>query len=221
MKKSALRFTWRHFDARRTKDARGDASILVQNPVSLSAPAGSTRWDHVYAIASSALRPFPVKSISERLKEHISIRGCVFYGHVGDQIQKIMMNYPTLRWWMEADGLVIAEPADEIGPLDPFDRFAGELVSAKWKQNKLLPDDFLGIARQLDGRGFVLKQNLQPAQWKPIAEHNMKFAQNAIRTFEAAARNAKFSRSIRRRLYVARDRYKNAQLPITPIEYEY
>jgi len=65
------------------------------------------------------------------LKEPLYVRGCVYFGQAGGQIQKIMMNYPTLRWWMEADGLVIDEPTAEIGPLDSFDRFAGELVSSK------------------------------------------------------------------------------------------
>jgi hypothetical protein len=69
---------WRQFDARRTKDARGDVNILVQNPVSLSATAGSTHWDHVHAIARSAGRPFSVKSVCERLKEVPFIRGCVY-----------------------------------------------------------------------------------------------------------------------------------------------
>jgi len=212
---------WRHFDARRTIGARGDASILVQNPVGLTAEAGSTHWDHVHVIASSALRPFKVKSVSGRLKEPILVRGCVYFGHAGDQIQKIMMNYPTLRWWMDADGLVIAEPAAELGQLDSFDRFAGELVALKSKQNRLYADDLLIIAKQVDASGSGLKQCLQPAQWKPIAEHNQKFARNAIRTFEAAASNAKFTRSIRRRLYVARDRYEKAKRPVTPIEFEY
>jgi hypothetical protein len=132
-----------------------------------------------------------------------------------------MMNYPTLRWWMDADGLVIAEPSAELGPLDPFDHFAGELVALKWKQNRLSADDFLDIAKQVDARGFELKQCLQPAQWKPIAEHNQKFARNAVRTFEVAASNAKFTRNIRRRLYVARDRYEKARQPVMPIEFEY
>jgi hypothetical protein len=212
---------WRHFDAHRTKDARGDAGMLVQNPVNLSAEAGSTHWDHVYAIASSALRPFKVKSVSERLKELIFVSGRVYFGHAGDQIQKIMMNYPTLRWWMDADGLVIAEPAAELGPLDPFDRFVGELVALKWKQNRLCTDDFLEITKQVDAKGFELKPCLQPAQWKLIAEYNQKFARNAIRTFEAAASNAKFTRSIRRRLYVARDRYEKVKRLVAPIEFGY
>jgi len=212
---------WRHFDTRRTKDLRGDANILVQNHVSLTATAGSTHWDHVYAIASSAPRPFPVKSVSERLKEPIFARGCVYFGHAGDQIHKIMMNYPTLRWWMDADGLVIAEPAAELGPLDPFDRFAGELVALKWKRNRLSADDLVDIAKQVDGKGFKLNQCLQPAQWSPIADHNQKFARNPIQTFEAAASNAKFTRNIRRRLYVARNRYEKAKQPVTPTEFEY
>lgn len=212
---------WRHFDAQRTKTAGGDANCLVQNLVSLCMPPDSTHWDHVYAIANGAYQPFKVKFVAERLKEHHAIRGRPFFGHAGDKIQEILLNYPTLRWWMEADGLVIDEPVAEVGRLEEFDRFAGELVTAKWTGERLAEHDFIDIAKRLDERGFALNACLQRAQWKPIAVHNQKFAQKAIKTFEAAAKDRRFSRSIRRRLYLARNRYRKAQRPVDPIYVEY
>jgi len=208
---------WPHFDVQRTKAAGGDANCLVQNHVSVSMPAGSTHWDHVYAIAKTAYQPFKVKFVAERLKESQFVRGRACFGNAGNEIQNIVMNYPTLRWWMEADGLVIDEPAAEVGPLKDFDRFAGELVAATWAEGHLAEQDFIAIAKQLDEKGFVLKACLQPAQWKLIAEHNQKYARGAIKTFEAAAIHPRFSRAIRRRLYLARDRYLNAQRPVEPI----
>jgi hypothetical protein len=184
-------------------------------------PSGSTHWDHVHAIANGALRPFQVKFVSERLKEDRSIRGRVYFGHAGDQIQQILMNYPTLRWWMEAGGLVIDEPAAEMGPLDLFDSSAGELVISKWTEKGLPLAELVEIAKQLDAKGFELKACLQPAQWKPISDHNQKFARKAIRTFEAAAQDKRFVRGIRKRLYLSRDRYRKAQRPVQPILFEF
>lgn len=148
------------------------------------------------------------------------MRWCVYFGHAGNQIENIMMNYPTLRFWMEADGLVIDEPAAEMGPLNSFDSFAGGLVLAKWTAKGLFSDDLLEIARQLDSKDFRLKDCLQAAQWEPISAHNQKLARNAVRTFEGAAQDHRFVRSIRRRLYLARDRYRKAQRPVEPILYE-
>ena len=213
--------SWKHFDAQRTKAMRGETNCLLEGHVSLSMPSNSTHWDHIHAIADQCGRPFKVKFVSDRLKDHRAIRGRVFFGYAGNQIQQIMVNYPTLRWWMEADGLVIDEPSGEIGALEEFDRVAGELVISKWTDKRLSKDDFITIAKQLDEKGYKLSSNLQKAQWEPIAAYNQKYARKAIRTFEAAANDARFARSIRRRLYLARDRYRKAIRPVTPIYVEY
>jgi len=207
MKTKKLTSDWIHFDVYQTAAARGDARILLQNQVSLSVLANSSHWEHIYAIAKSASIPFAVKQVDDRLRAFSFPRGMTYFGNAGDQIQEIVGNYATLRWWMEAEGLVIAEPVVYFGTLVPFDFFAGELVSSRWIQNRLSRADLIGIAQQLDAQSFELKQCLQPSQWKPIAEYNQKFSRNPIRTFQEAASNKKFTRSVRRRLYLARERY--------------
>ena len=53
-----------HFDARRTKDARGDVVVLHEGVVSLSIPAGSTDFDSLMKFSSSSSKPFPIKYLS-------------------------------------------------------------------------------------------------------------------------------------------------------------
>jgi hypothetical protein len=217
-KAAALRSIWPHFDAERSIKAPEYVRSLERNPVSISLPEDSSHWDAVHAIAGHANCPLPVKHVSDVLKEARAIRGLSCFGHVGDQIQKILDNYPTLRWWMEPDGLVIDEPKVALTHLLSFDRFAGELVHSSWTNGRLPKGSLMAIARELDAMKFKLSDCLQPAQWAPIAKYNQKHASNAIRTFEAAARHNKFGRHVRRRLYLARDRYRNAQRPVAPIE---
>jgi len=206
-----------HFDARRTKDAHGDMGILQGNFVSLTLPAGSTRFDHLMEMSRSSHRPFPIKFLSEKLKEGQFIRGHVYFGKLGRQIEGILLNYPHLRWWLDKDGIVVDEPPFELGPLSDFDRIAGPLFIEHWKNDELSASSLESIASTLDAEGFQLKDNLQPAQWKPISEYNQKHSRVAIRTFAGAVRRPQFARSVRRRLYLARDRYKKALRPAEPI----
>jgi len=221
MAKTQKQDYWNRFDALRTKSAQGDVGVLRMNPVSLSVPASSNHFDHIIEISRSASKPFPIKSLSERLKARRSPRSSGYFGHVGDNIDQIVANYPTLRWWIAADGLVVAEISSELGPLSDFDRCAGSMTVEHMKNGRLDKASLLIIAEQLDARGFVLKKDLQPAQWRPIAEYNQKHSRTPIRTFAKAVNNPKFSRGVRRRLYVARDRYKMAHRPAEPIDEGY
>jgi hypothetical protein len=218
MAKTQKQDYWNRFDALRTSGARGDVDVLRVNPVNLSVPASSSHFDHIIEISRSASTPFPIKSLSEKLNAHRSPRGRGYFGHVGDIIEQLMTNYPTLRWWIEADGLVVDEISSELGPLSAFDLHAGSMAVEHIKNGRLDKDSLLIIAEQLDARGFLLKENLQPAQWRPIAEYNQKHSRTPIRTFAKAVNNPKFSRGVRRRLYVARDRYKMAHRPAEPID---
>jgi len=207
----------RHFDAKRTKNAHGNMRILQGNFVSLTLPAGSTHFDHLMEMSRSSLRPFPIKFLSEKLKEGQFIRGHVYFGKLGRQIEEILLNYPRLRWWLDKDGLVVDEPPFELGPLSDFDRIAGPLFVEHWKDGELSTSSLKLIASRLDEEGFQLKDNLQPAQWKPISEYNQKHSRVAIKTFAGAVRRPQFATSVRRRLYLARDRYKKALRPVEPI----
>src|SRR3974390_1014734 len=96
----------RHFDIRRTKDARGNVGTIRGNAVNLTMPAASTDFDTLMEISRSAQKPFPVKLLSEKLREKKYIRGRVFFGSVVKVIATILLDYPLLRWWIEQDGLV-------------------------------------------------------------------------------------------------------------------
>jgi hypothetical protein len=212
-----MEYYGQHFDARRTKETNGDMGVLHGNVISLTMESGSTHFDDLMEISRSSYKPFPVKSLAGKLKEQQSIRGRVYFGHVGDVIQGILLNYPYLRWWMEKDGLVVDEARSEMGPLSDFDRIAGPLVLEHMTGDKLSASALASIAAKLDAEGFQLKQNLQPAQWKPISDYNQKYSKLAIKTFSDAVGRPQFVRSVRRRLYLARDRYKKALRPAEPI----
>jgi hypothetical protein len=46
-------------------------------------------------------KPFPIKYLSEKLKELQFPKGKTYFGNPVDMIQQILLNYPYLRWWME------------------------------------------------------------------------------------------------------------------------
>lgn len=207
----------RHFDKQRTKDAHGDMNLVLGNIVNVTMPAGSTHYEALVEFGRSSMKPFPIKFLSEKLKEYKSIRGATHFGRLGISIETILGNYPYLRWWMEKDGLVVDEARSELGPLSDFDRIAGLLVIEHTKDDKLSADALASIAAKLDAEGLKLKENLQQAQWKPILEFNQKHSRAAIKTFVDAVGRPQFARSVRRRLYVARDRYKKALRPAEPI----
>jgi hypothetical protein len=217
MVRGPLEYYGQHFDARRTKDAHGDMGVLHGNFVNLSMPVNSTHFDHLMEIGRSSNTPFPIKFLSDKLKELRYPRGRPYFGKTVDVIRGILLNYPYLRWWMEEDGLVVDEVSAELGPLSDFDRIAGALVVERLKNGKLSTTSLESIASKLDAEGFQLKRDLQPAQWKPISEYNQKHSRTPIKSFCAVVRRPQFVRILRRRLYVARDRYKKALRPAEPI----
>jgi len=192
------------------RESLGNVGVLRNSRVSLTMPAGSSHREHVERIAREASQPFPIASISKLLDEKRSSRGTVYLGDAGHQIDLILRNYPRMRWWMSKDGLVIDVVPDDAGQLSEFDRKAGKLVCDGMQNGKLSKDALDKIAAELDDMGFPLLDNLQPAQRKPIAAFNQKHARSAVKTFAAAALNPKFTRLVRRRLYVSRDRYRTA-----------
>jgi hypothetical protein len=217
MPEKQAQFYGRHFDAQRTKDSRGDVGLLSGNVVNVTMPSGSTDWDSLMEFGRSARRPFRAKSLNEKLKEIPYTRGRVFSGSLANAIETVLQNYPLLRWWLEEDGLVVDEARSELGPLSEFNRLAGALVVKHSEDGKLSAQALELIARTLDKSGLKLKDNLQPKQWKGISDFNQKYSKSPIRTFAAAVGRPQFSRSVRRRLYVARDHYKSALRPAEPI----
>ena len=209
---------WPHFDLKRSKEARGDLSLLADNPVSASLPPGSTHFDLFHAMAKAASRPIRIKSLHASLKDSAAPRGRTVFGHIGNEIEKIMANYPSLRWWMEEKGLVVGDARNGLDQISRFDRIAGALVAEHWNAGRLKKESLVQIAEELDREGFQLRDNLQPAQWKLIANHHQKIRRQAIRSFSDGVKDRRFAGAVRRRLYVACDRYEKALEPAEPIE---
>lgn len=209
-KASVQILSWGRFDEKRTRDTGGNPAILHRNLVSISIAAGSSHYEEVEQIASAANEPVPVASISKLLDGKRSLRGTVYLGDVGSEIDKIVRNYAGMRWWMEKNGLVIDVAPHNANSLSEFDRMAGKLAYDGTVDGKLSTAVVSKIAAELDAAGFLLLENLQPAQRKTVCEFNQKYARSAVKTFAAAAVHKRFSRTVRRRLYVARDRYKAA-----------
>jgi hypothetical protein len=97
------------FDEKRTKEGRGDINVLLENNVNLSNVAGSSHFDDLIELGRSAKPPLKIKHLSPNLKEPQFPRGRGYFGSLIGQIQKILLNHPELRWWMESDGLVVNE----------------------------------------------------------------------------------------------------------------
>lgn len=203
---------WERFDAKRTHGAGGSPDFMLDAYVSLTMQAGSSHREDLEEIARTSSQPFPIASLSNALNERRSLRGRVYFGELGRQIDKIVCNYPGMRWWMRQDGLVVDVVVPETAPLAEFDREAGKLTWERTVNGKVSKEAILEIATLLDTAGFGLSLNLQKAQWTPIATFNQKHARAAVKTFVAAASHPQFIRMVRRRLYVARDRYREAYL---------
>jgi hypothetical protein len=108
---------------------------------------------------------------------------------------------------MTAEGLVIDEVPPELDCLSEFERMGGSLVdgqsriSKKWLQE---------IAEKLDSAGINLKDQLQPKEREMIAAENRKRKTRAIHSFSSAIADPRFVRMVRRALYRAREKYKEA-----------
>jgi hypothetical protein len=187
------------------------AWILDCNHASISLPAGSTARDVVQEIARKAHPPIPIESVSDELLSTGFIRGAVFFGYAGDLLDEIANGYPNMYWWISDTGLNMRILPPEIPELSSFDELAGSLTTQYWRDGRLSQRALYEIAKALDEASFALKDELQPTQWQPIAQYNQKFARDAIKSFEKAARRPLFVRSIRRRLYLARERFQRAQ----------
>lgn len=138
------------------------------------------------------------------------MRGKSVFGLVGDKIDQIAANFEDMRWWISKDGLNMAVVSPLAAKLSRFDDFAGKLYVNSSKNGKLSKECLVAIAKEVDLAGFALKEELQPAQWKPIAEFNQRNPRQPIKTFEKACIHRVSGRAVRRRLYVARERYIKA-----------
>jgi hypothetical protein len=207
---------WSRFDFIRTKESGGDRGLLLNNLASISVPAPCTHRDVVEAIATRSQLPIKIASLSEELNRTALIRGKSIFGLAGDAIDKITVQYEGMRWWISKEGLNIAIVPPTVPPLSRFDRLAGKLYVDKSKNGALSKELLMAIATKLDTAQFSLKRELQRAQWKTIALHNQTYSDRPIKTFKKACQPM-FARYVRKRLYLARDRYLKAYPPVIPL----
>ncbi len=121
-----------------------------------------------------------------------------------------------MYWWITDKGLIMTRIASD-SEISAFDLFAGQLADQHFQDGRLHKDFLLTIAKALDQREFTLKDHLQPGRWKKIAIFNDEHPKAAIKSFEKAAQHAQFTQGVRRRLYVARDRFQDLMRIHSPI----
>lgn len=203
---------WRCFSYERS--SKLGRALLENNFVSLRMPRGSTFREAVEEIAKKAHKPIPIESLSDQLNMFHSIRGGVYFGTLGNILDRIASNYDNMLWWVSDNGLNMAAVPPDAVRLSPFDELAGRLTTTNWKDGKLSLDALHEIAHALDEAGFSLLDQLQPASRKRIAQHNQKYSKKAIKTFHQAVCDQRFVYAIRRRMYIARQKFESAYSPI-------
>jgi hypothetical protein len=201
---------WEHFNSEKTPRKSDSRGLLLGTFVSLSAPAHCTPRDIVEQILMQSQDRILIESLSDDLNGPVYPRGRAVFGFLGSCLDKIAGGYPNMQWWVSEKGLNMAVVTPEAAQISNFNKLTGELCVSKEKNGKLSADAVLAIAKAIDESKFTLDKELQPAQWKPIAEYNRKYSKRAIKTFEQATTNTKFVRCVRRRLYAARDKYRKA-----------
>ena len=206
---------WNRFDSVRTKETRGAHKLVLNNHLSLTVPAPCTHRDVVEKITSQSQEPIAIQSLADVLSQTELERGKVIFGFAGDKIDQIAANYEGMHWWVSEEGLNMAIVSPAVAKLTRFDKFAGKLYIDQSKDGKLSKMVLMVIAEKLDVAKFTLKEELQPAQWNLIAGYNQRNPRQPINTFEKACIHRLFSRSVRRRLYVARERYIKANFPVS------
>jgi hypothetical protein len=210
-RKSKRKSSWQRFDLERTNQTSGDVNFWRNTLVSLVIPPNSTPRHALEHIASKLQPPLPIEVIHSDLNKIRFPRGKTIFGLALDEIDTIAANYEGMVWWVSKRGLNV----DLVSPLQPrlsdFDELAGRLCAEGSNGRRISKKLLLSIATQLDDAGFSLKDTLQRAQRLRISQHNQQYSKATIKTFVAACSHPRFSYQIRRRLYVARDRYMKAR----------
>jgi hypothetical protein len=199
-----------------TTDVAG--AWLADNFVHRSVPGPVTHYNLIKIICGSALRPIPVISICDELHAISLPRGYTLSKLAGDHIDRIVSHYDQVVWWITDDGLHVELSALKtmVHKLSPFDKVAGPLVIANWEEvsskgkTHLPAEALMLIAIELDRSGLTVLDNLQPAQRDALGSHNQRAGKKTDKSFEETIQNKRFVRFVRRRLYVARERYQMA-----------
>jgi hypothetical protein len=201
------------FSHERSTKAANSRYLLDGNLVSLTIPRSSTHRHLVEEIAKRAQIKIPIEFLCDELSSTILVRGKVCFGYVGNLLDAIAQDYDGMIWWISDQGLNMAIAAPDRMLISSFDDLAGRLTAARWRGGRLSKEALNEIAKALDQASFSLREHLQPAQWKQIAQHNQLHPRAPIKTFEEAIHRRQFARAVRRRLYVARQAHEKAHSP--------
>lgn len=209
------RVLWNRFDSIRSNETGGDQHLLLDSFVSSSVPALSTYRDLVEKMVRQSTKPIPIASLPCDLSQKKLIRGKVVFGLIGDEIDKIALAFDNVRWWISKEGLNMALVPPEVAKLSQFDELVGKLYCEASEDGELSKEVLLTISNEIDAAGFRLNELLQPAQKRAIAEYNQKNARQPIQTFKQACLHRVSRRAVRRRMYLAREKYIKANSPVS------
>jgi len=195
---------------------RGALNLILDNIVNITFSANCSLRSQVEQIAVGAHREFRIESLSNELEAVVLSKGGIICGAVSSCIDRIAVNYPNMWWWITDNGLNMAclEPKPVHSRLCEFDAFAGKLMDEHRKAKRISKDSLILIAKALDAKSFLLRDYLQPGYWKAIAEHNKSKPKQAIRTFSQAVQKDRFVRGVRKRLCVAREKFRADQIRV-------
>ena len=122
---------WSRFLWERSRTNLDIRNLFESNFVSLTVPGPCPLYEVVKAVASCAVTPIPIDSLSDELKANTLERGKVCSGYAGKLFDDIATNYPNMRWWISAIGLNM-EIVPPVPVLSPFDELAGKITIENW-----------------------------------------------------------------------------------------
>jgi len=140
-------------------------------------------------------------------------------------------------WWVADDGIhmEVVQPETGVPKLSNFDQLSGPLVIEHWQRDPgrrntcLSAESLHEIASLLDQSRLKPLDELQKAPRAKLAAFNQSNQKSAVKTFLQLAEHLHYSWMLRKRLYLAKDRYAQAleevhgdpYLPIPKIFHSY
>jgi hypothetical protein len=204
---------WRRFSRKEAVSSKGKIELLEGNFVNCTIRRPVTYAQALKEIAQHSEVPIPIDHLPDSFNQRSHARGVVAFGHPGDYFDLVAQQFENLYWTISNSGLrfFVRSPLDDLGP---FDRLAGELISAARAEvagrKKLPPPTYLRIATRLDQEGFIPLETVEKPARMVLASYNQRNPGKAIHSFSAAlqTKNPSIKRAILRRLYRASEKYK-------------
>lgn len=201
------------FDELRTKDGGGSTVILDNNHASFSLPDGVTHRDVIEELTKRCDPPLPIESLSGLEGGFRYLKGITIFNNAREVVERVARAHEGVHWWVSEHGLNMCQIPLSVRSLSKFDQLAGKLYAETATGCRLSKTALLAIAQRLDDAKLSLKDHLQPKFWALIAQHNQKNPRSPIKTFVKACSSPRFQKSVRRRLYVAHNKYLTSISP--------